>query len=470
MFSPGRALGVLTLFLALLAWNPQVGYGQLCPADTQPYTIEFESDKNGDPFVSGDIVSGSSRFNGLSVSAINSENGSFDDDAVIFDSSCPGLSGFDSGSFPCSGGDPDLGTPNENYCADGSGPVDGTCTPGPGIGSGGASSPGANTQPEGNILILQANSKGGNGNTKVDRDGDAVADEYEDPDDQAGNCTDCRIIFTFDEAVRIDNVFTIDADGDFVTVNLYDSQTGGTLIGTQQEQDNGNNSVETLNFGSSDGDPAEVFRLEAVFTGSGGVGAISGCFPDNPLPVELTKFDATLDGETALLRWATASETNNAGFEVQHQAPETGSFETLTFVDGHGTTELPKQYAHRIEGLAPGPHQFRLRQVDFDGTFEFSPTVEVYVGLPDTYVVDPVYPNPFNPQATLRFGVQQAQQVTVDLYDITGRQVDVLYQGTLSAGQFETVTLDGSDLSSGVYLVRVQGETFVETQNVTLMK
>ncbi|NBC18349.1 MAG: T9SS type A sorting domain-containing protein [Bacteroidetes bacterium] len=217
-------------------------------------------------------------------------------------------------------------------------------------------------------------------------------------------------------------------------------------------------------------DKTAARKLVITIPGSGAIDVITFCSGTNLLPVELTQFDATLDGETALLRWATASETNNAGFEVQHQAPETAEFETLTFVEGHGTTELPKQYAQRVEGLAPGPHQFRLRQVDFDGAFEFSPTVEVYVGLPDTYVVDPVYPNPFNPQATLRFGVQQAQQVTVDLYDITGRQVDVLYQGTLSDGQFETVTIDGSDLSSGVYLVRVQGETFVETQNVTLMK
>ncbi|NBC15802.1 MAG: hypothetical protein GVY18_00640, partial [Bacteroidetes bacterium] len=125
------------------------------------------------------------------------------------------------------------------------------------------------------------------------------------------------------------------------------------------------------------------------------------------LPVELTSFDATVDGEDVILRWATASETNNAGFDVQVLDADGAakSWSTLAFVDGHGTTTEPRSYHHRTATLEAGTHTFRLKQIDFDGAFEYSPEVEVVIGLPEQYVVEPAYPNPFNPEATLRFAV-----------------------------------------------------------------
>ena len=88
----------------------------------------------------------------------------------------------------------------------------------------------------------------------------------------------------------------------------------------------------------------------------------------------------------------------------------------------------------------------------------------------ERFVVEPVYPNPFNPLAQFRFAVQRSQQVRVDLYDVLGRQVRVLYEGTPQAGQMHTVPIDGSDLPSGMYLVRVAGQSFVKAQTVTLLK
>lgn len=191
------------------------------------------------------------------------------------------------------------------------------------------------------------------------------------------------------------------------------------------------------------------------------------------LPVELTAFDATVDGADVLLRWATASETNNAGFEVQHRTDldaRRGTWQTLGFIDGMGTTIQPQQYGFRATDLASGSHTFRLRQVDYDGAFEYSPEVEVIIDLAETYVIEAAYPNPFNPASTLRFAVQQAQQVEVTLYNTLGQQVRTLYQGMAEAGQMQTVTIDGSGLPSGVYLVRVRGKRFTKVQTVTLAK
>ena len=191
------------------------------------------------------------------------------------------------------------------------------------------------------------------------------------------------------------------------------------------------------------------------------------------LPVELTGFTAQADGRAVMLNWETASETNNAGFEIQKISKNDGAlprWEILDFVEGHGTTLVPQQYRHRVEDLAPGRHRFRLKQIDYDGTFEYSPEVEVAVEMMERFVVEPAYPNPFNHEAAFRFAVRQSQQVEVVLYDVWGRSVKALYAGRAAAGQMQTVRVDGSGLPSGLYLIRVQGEAFIETQAVTLAK
>ena len=205
--------------------------------------------------------------------------------------------------------------------------------------------------------------------------------------------------------------------------------------------------------------------------GSNAVSHISFCV-DLSLPVELTSFETVLDGRNALLTWETASETNNAGFDVQHRYVDdaTAAFEAITFVEGHGTTEQPQTYSYRIDDLAPGRHAFRLKQIDFDGTFEYSPELEVIVEMVERFVIEPAYPNPFNSGTQFRFAVQREQQVRVDLYDMLGRRVKVLYEGQPPAGQMHTVRIDGSTLPSGLYVVYMLGKTFAGTQQVMLLK
>ena len=187
-------------------------------------------------------------------------------------------------------------------------------------------------------------------------------------------------------------------------------------------------------------------------------------------PVELTRFDAELDGRTARLVWETASETNNSGFEVQHRPAEAGSFAPLGFVEGHGTTLEGQSYRFSVADLTPGRHVFRLKQIDFDGTFEYSPEVEVSVEMPEAFLVSKVYPNPFNPQASFSFGVKQEQAVTVEVYNMLGQRVLTLYQGRPASGVTQMLQIDARALQSGIYLLRVQGERFADTQTITVIK
>ncbi|MFQ5570063.1 MAG: trypsin-like peptidase domain-containing protein [Rhodothermales bacterium] len=197
------------------------------------------------------------------------------------------------------------------------------------------------------------------------------------------------------------------------------------------------------------------------------------------LPVELVSFDAVLDGRAVWLHWETASETNNAGFEVERKreaktqgpSPTNASdWELVSFVEGHGTTLTPQSYAHRIADVEPGRHVFRLKQIDFDGTFEYSPEVEVVVEMVERFMIEPVYPNPFNPEAQFRFAVSRRQTVRVDLYDVLGRRVKALYEGEPAAGRMQTIAIDGRGLPSGTYLIRVVGDTFAQTQTALLLK
>jgi len=188
---------------------------------------------------------------------------------------------------------------------------------------------------------------------------------------------------------------------------------------------------------------------------------------DDVIPVELVAFIAQVDNDTVTLNWETASETNNAGFEVQTFRGE--MWEVLGFVEGHGTTTEAQQYSFSADML-PGTYSFRLKQIDFDGQFEYFGGVEATVGTPSTHLLSSVYPNPFNPQASFDLAVAQTQHVSIELYNVLGQRVATLFNATMEADANQTFTIDGADLATGQYVVRVTGERFAESRTVTLLK
>ncbi len=209
------------------------------------------------------------------------------------------------------------------------------------------------------------------------------------------------------------------------------------------------------------------------------VGTTAKCFcdaiqipitvPPGPLPVELTDFSVILSDTQAELTWTTATETDNAGFDVEHALPGQ-DFSKIGFVEGHGTTNEAQSYTFTIAELIPGRHVFRLKQVDYDGTFTYSFAIEAIVDMPDAYYLSNAYPNPFNPQAVVQFAVEQSQAVTLGLYTVNGQFVQSIYHGVPPAGQTQTVRIDGTGLSSGVYMLQFVGEKFQTSKQVVLTK
>lgn len=212
----------------------------------------------------------------------------------------------------------------------------------------------------------------------------------------------------------------------------------------------------------------------ASFTGSIFIG-MDDIALDASLPVELTTFDAVVDSKDVLLTWTTASEITNSGFAVEHQAAiETNDFENrwqeLGFVEGHGTTINEHSYRYRADNLAVGTHRFRLKQVDYDGSFAYSPIVEVAMEVPQTYVLSALYPNPFHTEIRFTLALGAPQHVRISVHDLLGREVVVLHEGVLAGDKAHLLTLQAANWSSGVYMLHIAGEGFTTTQPLTLAK
>ena len=192
------------------------------------------------------------------------------------------------------------------------------------------------------------------------------------------------------------------------------------------------------------------------------------------LPVELTSFTARTTGRDVLLQWETQSESRNAGFSVAYRTiPPSGirpPYQSAGFKPGMGTTQVAQQYTYRVADLQPGMYQFRLTQVDIDGTTTPGPTVEVGVPLATSYELSPPSRNPFRTFTRLELTVRKAQSVTAVAYNALGQRVAELHRGYLSAQAPKAITFDGASLPSGVYWIRVRGETFTAVRTAVLAK
>lgn len=187
------------------------------------------------------------------------------------------------------------------------------------------------------------------------------------------------------------------------------------------------------------------------------------------LPVELVAFDAAADGEVVRLTWQTASETGNAGFDVQRNLE--GRWKTLGFVEGAGTTEQPQVYRFADDDLPFDAERvtYRLRQVDRDGTVHYTDEVELNREAPQRLTLHGNYPNPFRAQTTLRYALPQAGSVRLGVYDARGRRVAVLVDEWQSVGRKE-IAFEARNLTSGVYFVRLSAGNQTRIQRLTVVR
>jgi Secretion system C-terminal sorting domain/BNR/Asp-box repeat len=186
------------------------------------------------------------------------------------------------------------------------------------------------------------------------------------------------------------------------------------------------------------------------------------------IPVELTAFNAAVNKNEVILNWTTATELNNLGFEIQRRN-EVGSFESVGFISGKGTTTQTNNYSFVDNSVDAGIYTYRLMQKDFDGSFAYSQEVEVEINLPLEYSLDQNYPNPFNPTTTIRYAIPQDNFVSIKLYDVLGNEVITLVNEQRQAGRYEML-FNAADIASGVYYYQIKAGDFIQTKKLLLMK
>jgi hypothetical protein len=184
----------------------------------------------------------------------------------------------------------------------------------------------------------------------------------------------------------------------------------------------------------------------------------------------LISIEATVKGNEIVLSWITASELNNQGFEILRFTQNDNSWKSIGFVPGFGTTTEPKSYSFNDEDVTLGIYRYRLKQIDFNGTFKYSNEIDVGIDfIPKEFFLYQNYPNPLNPTTMIKYDLPNTSDVSLIIYDMLGRKVKELVSTRQQAGKYE-IQFNASTLTSGVYVYQLKTGQYSETKKMILQK
>jgi len=199
---------------------------------------------------------------------------------------------------------------------------------------------------------------------------------------------------------------------------------------------------------------------------------------DEPLPVELSSFTSSVNERNVTLNWTTSSEESNSGFEILRSSlSENSDWFKIGFVQSNGNSSSSHNYSYIDRTLSTGKYKYRLKQIDFNGNYEYYDlSNEVVIGIPQKFSLSQNYPNPFNPSTIIFYDIPQDGTVKLRIFDESGREIKVLVNEMKSAGYY-TLDFNASNLSSGVYFYKlefnpsaVSGRSLVDSKKMILLK
>jgi len=192
------------------------------------------------------------------------------------------------------------------------------------------------------------------------------------------------------------------------------------------------------------------------------------------LPVELTSFIVLARCNKVELKWNTATEVKNYGFEIERSIRNVElrirNWDKIGFVAGSGNSNSPKEYSFTDQTATSGSYSYRLKQIDNDGTSKYSDMVEVTVNqIPNDYSLNQNYPNPFNPSTTITYDIPKTSFVKISVYDILGEEIKLLVNAEKNPGHYEII-FDAKELAGGIYYYSIKAGAFSQSKKMILLK
>ena len=206
--------------------------------------------------------------------------------------------------------------------------------------------------------------------------------------------------------------------------------------------------------------------------------------PNETLPVELTYFVGDVVDSTVELRWETATEVNNYGYDLL-RSDTSFTWIKINFISGHGNSYSPKEYLYVDTTITEnGKYFYLLNQIDTDGVPSLQhDTVKIIVDFitsvsedvlveninPKSFKLFQNYPNPFNPETNITFETNQSGNVALVLYSVTGEKLESIFNGEVIAGT-HSFKFNAKYLSSGTYIYKLSIGNISISKKMLLVK
>ena len=187
------------------------------------------------------------------------------------------------------------------------------------------------------------------------------------------------------------------------------------------------------------------------------------------LPVELTSFNALVSNNNVKLNWQTATELNNYGFEIERKVNNSSNWNKIGFVEGNGNSNTVHNYSFTDLPTGGTNFMYRLKQVDNNGNFEYSPEVNVILEIPQVFTVKQNFPNPFNPTTKIEYSIPEDNNVQVKIYNAIGMEITTILNEFQQAGK-HNVTFNAANFSSGIYFYKITNGNYSQIKKMVLLR
>jgi photosystem II stability/assembly factor-like uncharacterized protein len=254
-------------------------------------------------------------------------------------------------------------------------------------------------------------------------------------------------------------------------VHIFDWQNA-FVVGTNEQVFKTTDSGVTWFSDFSGVDSVALYKIKFTENNIGLICGSDGKFlmnTDYVIPVELAGFTATIEGNNNRLNWTTKTELNNSGFEILRSV-NSANWEKIAFIPGFGTTTETRIYSFNDEQLKSGSYSYKLKQIDFNGSFRYSDIVNVFISIPVAYSLEQNYPNPFNPGTVIEFSLpEDVSNLKLSIYNVLGEKVAELVNTALVAGRY-SYQWNASNVATGMYIYELRTDKFVSIKKMMLMK